>query len=182
MIKATDENLKELVHKGIEKYGPNADLNYIDTSEVIYMGFLFTNSYYDNSHFNGDISSWDTHNVRYMFNMFSGSFFNGDISRWDTHNVEDMSFMFSNSVFNQDISGWDVRSVEDMIYMFADTPFNHDINRWDISGVKNMYNIFYYSKYDKEITWDVNIEKLFTNSYDDYMDRMRLKMLESLCM
>ena len=41
--------------------------------------------------------------------------------------------------------------------------------------------MFYNSKYDKEITWDVDLKKLFYDSYDDYLDRRRLKILKSLC-
>jgi surface protein len=37
---------------------------------------------FNNSQFNGDISTWDVSNVQNMFGMFDKSQFNGDISRW----------------------------------------------------------------------------------------------------
>jgi surface protein len=54
--------------------------------------------------FNGDISNWDTHNVRTMRNLFNNTSFNGDISNWDTRNAIDMEGMFIGSKFNGDIS------------------------------------------------------------------------------
>ena len=42
---------------------------------------------FNDSSFNGDISSWDVSNVTNMGQMFSGSQFNGDISNWDVSNV-----------------------------------------------------------------------------------------------
>ena len=47
-----------------------------------------------NSKFDGDISKWDTSNVRYMRGMFYSSVFSGDISNWNTNRVEDMDYMF----------------------------------------------------------------------------------------
>jgi len=44
--------------------------------------------------FHGDISEWDTHNVKSMYSCFAYSQFNGDISRWDVSNVENMDWMF----------------------------------------------------------------------------------------
>ena len=112
-IKATDKNIKQLVKEGIEKYGPTGDFNYIDTSAVTDMSFLFFNI-----DFNGDISLWDTHNVMSMYCMFYKSSFNSDISGWDVHNVMDMTSMFEHSAFNGDISLWDVSHVE---YVFPKT-------------------------------------------------------------
>ena len=47
-------HLKSLVAQGIAEQGNNADLNYIDTSKVVVMDYLF-----DSSSFNGDISKWN---------------------------------------------------------------------------------------------------------------------------
>ena len=152
MIKATDENIKSLVDEGIKKYGPNADLNYIDTSEVTDMGFLF---------------SWRN--------------FNGDISLWDVSGILYMNDMFLNTNFNRDISKWDVHNVMTTTYMFYDSSFNRDINQWDISKVKCMTNMFYNKIYDQEITWDVDLKELFGDEYDNYLERRKLKLLKDLC-
>ncbi len=64
--------------KTIIKYSPNdADLNYLDVS-----------------------------NVTNMNNMFFNSLFNGDISQWDVSNVTDMRFMFYNSPLQDNPPHW----------------------------------------------------------------------------
>lgn len=151
-------------------------LNWIDTSEVTSMDYLFRNSYFNGDiskwdvssvqtmegmfadcyKFNGDISNWDTRNVRTMGHMFSNTSFNGDISNWDTHNVTDMEGMFVSSEFNQDISNWDTHNVRTMKNMFRKSKFNQDISKWDVSKVENMCGMFYESCFDGDISnWNV---------------------------
>lgn len=109
----------------IEEFN-NANLNWIDTSEITNMGYLFANL-----RFNGDISDWDVRNVKYMEGMFANSNFNGDISKWDVSNVERFDFMFNNSVFNQNISKWNVSNAKRMGFMFANSKFNQDMRNWN---------------------------------------------------
>ena len=116
-IKAHDGNICDIVNQEIEKYGNEADLNHINTSNVTDMGGLFAGS-----RFNGDISQWDVSNVKNMGCLFDSSAFNGDISQWDVSNVTDMAFMFDESEFNGDISQWDVSSVKKMKGMFGNCP------------------------------------------------------------
>ena len=54
------------------------------------------------SKFNGDISKWNTSNVKDMYAMFEDSQFNGDISAWDTSNVMDMEDMFKGSILEKE--------------------------------------------------------------------------------
>ena len=84
----------------------HADLNWIDTSEIYTMHYLFMESKFD-----GDISEWNVSNVESMYSMFAESNFNGDISNWDVHNVKDMRCMFQNTPFNQNISNWNVSNI-----------------------------------------------------------------------
>ena len=105
----------------------HADLNWIDTSEVTSLYFLF--AYSD---FNGDISEWDVSNVTSMAGLFCSGDFNGDISKWNTKNVIDMHSMFYNTTFNRNISNWNVKKVKNMNSMFANSSFNRDISKWEI--------------------------------------------------
>jgi surface protein len=71
-----DEEIKTLVRRcAYVFFGFNCDLNWIDTSKITNMEFLFKDS-----EFNGDISMWDVSNVTDMTSMFERSAFNGDIS------------------------------------------------------------------------------------------------------
>ena len=127
-------------------------LNWIDTSEITSMSFLFCQS-----KFNGDISKWDTSRVIRMEHMFRGTDFNGNISNWDVSKVIDMESMFQDSRFNGDISNWDVSGVQNMSHMFCDSDFNKDISQWDTHNVVNMKLMFYRSKFNGDISnWDVS--------------------------
>ena len=116
----TKEELEKIIKETIEEQGNNADLNFIDTSLISDMSFLF-----ESSDFNGDISNWDVSGVENMSYLFSNSEFNGDISQWDTSNVKDMSRIFNNSEFNGDISKWDVSNVKNMTKMFYISPLEY---------------------------------------------------------
>lgn len=109
-------DLRRAVEAAIATYGPECNLNWIDTSAIVDMSNLFT--YGKSVMFNGDISEWDTSNVVYMNEMFAGSVFDGDISRWNVIHVREMSKMFQDSNFNGDISEWDVSNVKIMARMF----------------------------------------------------------------
>ena len=109
----TGDELKEIINSRVFMYGPNCDLNDIDTSLITDMSFLF----YD-SEFNGDISKWDVSNVVNMKRMFTFSSFNGDISEWNVSNVLNTMKMFVLSKFNQDVSNWKINKNCDTNDMF----------------------------------------------------------------
>lgn len=121
----TKLELAWIIEETIEKEGLNCDLNFIDTSSITDMSWLF--SY---SQFNGDISMWDVSNVTDMYDMFSNSKFNGDISKWDVKNVRNMGGMFWNSQFNGDISKWDVANVRNKRFMLACCPLEKNPPEW----------------------------------------------------
>ena len=100
------------------------DIQYIFTNNKVICGES-TESMFENSKFNGDISNWDTSVIFDMECMFRGSIFNGDISNWDTSAVFDMRFMFYDSNFNGDISNWDTSNVENMTCMFENSPLKN---------------------------------------------------------
>ena len=135
----------------------NADLNYIDTSLIDDMSFLFSGDYGLNK-FNGDISKWNTENVTNMRSMFAFSEFNGNINDWDTGRVTNMNTMFyKNKAFNGDISEWNTSSVRAMYAMFEDSAFNNkSIGNWNVNNVEDMGNMLKNSPIDlgkgKELT------------------------------
>lgn len=133
----TREELSEIINQTIEKEGNNCNLNFIDTSNIEDMSWLFAYS-----SFNGDISKWDVSNVTNMKGMFKQSHFNGDISEWNVSNVTNMESMFQDSKFNGNISNWDVSNVKEMDCMFMDSKFNGDISKWNVSNVRNKRFMF----------------------------------------
>ena len=150
----TKEELKQVIEDTIKEKGNNCDLNFIDTSLITDMSYLF-----QHSNFNGDISKWNVSNVKTMEFMFCGSKFNGDISDWDVSNVKDMYAMFCGSSFNGDISKWNVSNVEGMNYMFYDSNFNRNISKWDVSNVEDMSYIFDKSPLKKKPEYQPKFEQ-----------------------
>ena len=137
------------IRRVMTAYGNEVDLNYIDTSGITDMSFLFSSSAYTSGKnlyaFNGDISTWDVSKVTNMKSMFAGAkSFNQDISGWDVSKVTNMKAMFHSATsFNQKIPKWDVSKVTNMELMFfGATSFNQDISRWDVSKVTNMRSMF----------------------------------------
>ena len=168
-IKPKDkEDLIDIIKKEIFRIqgtpnNPNwyADLNHIDTSEITDMSYLFSRKYGLNW-FNGDISRWDTSNVKNMTGMFFASHFDGNISRWDVSNVTNMEAMFSGSHFNGNISNWNVGNVTNMSEMFLGSNFNKDISKWNVSNVRDMGWMFARTQFNKDISnWNVsNVENI----------------------
>ena len=160
-----DEDINPLVRNYIKIFGYDCDLNWIDTSNVTDMGYLFD----EMRSFTGNVSEWDVSNVTDMGNMFGSTNFNGDLSKWDVSNVTNMDSMFEFSLFNGDISNWDVSNVTDMSYMFMESQFNGDISKWDVSNVEVMTCMFYKSQFNGDISkWDVsnviNMKRMFYKS------------------
>jgi surface protein len=113
----TKEELQELIRQELERQGPDADLNFIDVSDIEDMTFLFHHFYIRNI----KIDYWDVSNVRDMSNMFYNCpSFNCDLSNWDVHNVRNMYGMFMNCHnFNCNLRSWNMSKVTDVRFMFA---------------------------------------------------------------
>ena len=93
--------LMKIIKDTIKEQGNNCDLNFIDTSKIIDMSYLFYNT-----KFNGDISKWDVSNVKDMSLMFADSEFNGDTSKWDVSKGSLVYDMFDNSPLEKHEPKW----------------------------------------------------------------------------
>ena len=110
------DELRSIIEQEIKHQGPDADLNFIDTSFITDMSYLFSRSYDkvqvgDSVVFyirNIKIDQWDTSNVINMYSMFSGQMhFNCNLSHWNVRNVENLDFAFHGCYkLRCDLSGW----------------------------------------------------------------------------
>ena len=119
----------------------NEDISDWDVSSVTSMYYTFFGA----TSFNQDIGNWNVSSVTNMFATFLGaSTFNQDIGSWDTSSVTSTGLMFRNaSSFNQYIGDWDVSSVTFMNQMFMNaTAFDQDIGGWDVTSVTEMGSMF----------------------------------------
>ena len=157
---ATRKELRQLIDKELYKQGPDADLNFIDTSLTVRtacphdvitdMSWLFY--YFDIR--NIKIESWDTSNVTTMEGMFSDATkFNCDLSYWDVSKVTNMHSMFMNCYdFNCDLSCWDMSSVINVHFMLSMCKSFDEKNKPNHPGIKLLESI------DKEV-----VDEMTTN-------------------
>ena len=162
------------IKRAMDKHGNTVNLNYIDTSAITDMSYLFSSHSkgYRRQAFNGDISGWDVSNVTDMNSMFKGArSFNGDISKWNVSNVTDMSYMFKDATsFNGNISKWKVGKVIRMRYMFAGaTSFSGDISKWKVGKVNNMERMFENATaFNQDISgWDVSNVAIMIHMFEN---------------
>ena len=122
---------KEDLYELVRDCPTNADLNFLDVSEIIDMSGMFRQT-----DFNGQIENWDVSNVENMEFMFCDSEFNQPIGNWDTSCVENMEFMFCYSKFNQPIGNWNMFFVEEIGSMFIDSEFKSDIPKHNMTPIE----------------------------------------------
>lgn len=138
----TKNELWSIIEQELDKQGPDADLNFIDTSEIRDMSrlFSFLETYVEPR--NIKIDKWDTSNVTNMAFMFHNCYkFNCDLSRWDTSNVFNMTKMFYRcKYFKSDLSSWDVSKVRYISDMFYECPNMCDVYK---SQLNFNYNFIY---------------------------------------
>ncbi len=159
--------LQKEIREAAKAHGNDVDLNYIDTSQITDMSYLFR----DHTTFNGNISKWNTSkvtNMSYMF--FNATSFNQPLDNWNVSSVETMSYMFADAkAFNQSLDNWTVSSVEDMSGMFFNaTSFNQSLNNWTVSSVTNMSNMFRVAKaFNQSLNgWKVSSVTDMSNMFD----------------
>ena len=150
----------------------NIDLSNLDTSNVIYMSYMFANCFLlteiDLSKFNTskvaamdrmfyhcesieqlNVSLFDTSNVTTLKSMFNGCYklISLDLSNFNTEKVDDMSFLFKlcESLNELNISSFNTSNVTLMFSMFERCIelTSLDISCFDTSNVTDMNHMFY---------------------------------------
>jgi surface protein len=124
----------------------NLDITAIDIPNLASVTSTF-NMFYGCKILNGpvNINSWNTENINYMLQMFSGAkAFNQNIGSWNTSAVNNMRYMFSGAIaFNQNIGSWNTANVTNMFGVFdGATTFNQNIGSWNTTAVTDMSQMF----------------------------------------
>lgn len=149
---------------------------------------------FNQSTFNGDVSDWNTQNVKNMNSMFVGATeFNQDVSNWDVSNVQNMGSMFLQATsFNNDgkpLDWDDTAEVTDMSNMFnGASSFNQSISSWDTGNVTNMSSMFSNaSSFNQPIgNWDTgkvqDMSEMFEAAivFDQDLSGWNLRSIETL--
>ncbi|MEL0637644.1 BspA family leucine-rich repeat surface protein [Marinomonas sp. TI.3.20] len=128
-------------HGDLDRY---LDTPHACTSNVKVLNYAFQNQWA----FNGDIRSWDTHNVVSFISTFEGALnFNQNISSWNTVAGKYFKKMFYKaSSFNQNVSKWNMSASINIELMFAfASHFNVNLNKWCVATLKSSW---YYNNYD----------------------------------
>ena len=139
------EQLRSIIKYELEHQGPDADLNFIDTSLITDMSELFYGL--GNAIRNIKIDEWDVSNVKDMNGMFEGcNMFTGSgLGNWDVSNVTNMSNMFEGgaSFVGIGLENWDTSNVIHVSCMFhGATSFNGILSTWNTKNVVDMYKMF----------------------------------------
>lgn len=190
------EQLRSIIEQELKYQGPDADLNFIDTSEITDMSSLFI----DLKPQNIKIDEWDTSKVTNMKSMFAYCRkFNGiGLENWDLSSVEDIKSMFEYcSKFNSDLStwklpkitslyltfhkcsiftgsgieNWDVSNINDISYAFSGCKsLNCDFSYWDVSNVSQMQYAFKECEsLDCDLSsWATKVSRVLDMSYAFY--------------
>ena len=195
----TKEELVDIIRDAIVTYGKEVDLNFIDTSKITDMSYLFASPFpplfssdyfsgYGFDNFNGNISKWDVSNVKDMSYMFLDNFeFNQPLNDWDVSHVTNMYCMFGDAEsFNQPLDQWDVSNVTEMENMFCGAKnFNQPLDKWNVSNVKNMSRMFAYSSFNQPLDkWNVsNVTSMVgmfdhNKAFNQPLDKWNTKNLE----
>ena len=134
--------LRTIIKQELERQGPDADLNFIDTSKITAMSSLF----FELNIRNIKIDKWNMSNVESTRNMFVGhkEFTGSGLENWDVSRVKDMAYMFFDcNTLNCNLSNWNISNVTDMNAMFyCCTSFDCDLSSWCISDVLDKCNMF----------------------------------------
>ena len=130
--------------EGMENLQSIVGMEYLYTSEVKYMDFMFAGC---TSLTSLDISHFNTDKVTRMDGMFYGceKFTSLDVSHFNTSNVTDMSWMFTDceSLTSLDLSHFNTGKVTKMSYMFRGNALTSlDLSNFNTANVTTMEDMF----------------------------------------
>lgn len=168
---SSKSKLVYIIKSCIDKIGINGNYNWIDTSGVDDMSWIFSNdSNFGKSigYFDGDISLWDMSNVKYANGMFCDSAFTGDVSKWDVSNLREAAYMFAYTPVDYDVSKWNVSNLVNGYRMLYYTKTSCDVSQWDISSLKKYKDMFTGTYIPRRCVdnWDIpDKHELFMASY-----------------
>lgn len=137
--KLTNDNIHDVIKDTLKALGPNADLNFFDTSEITKMDDLFNVNETGCVDFNGDVSGWDVSYVYTFDSMFENcKKFDCDLSRWELgkQSISMDGMFFKCESFNQDISSWnlDAQKLKRCASMFKNCEtFEQDLSSWKMN-------------------------------------------------
>lgn len=132
------ENIIIEVSKPKECY----QLENLDVSQIedFYVAFLC-------SLYNGNKLNWNTSKAKNMERMFEESIFDGDLSTFNLENCRTINGMFYGAKFNNDsLNNWNVSNIEEMYCTFNNSEFCGDISNWNINPDVDMAATFNYNK------------------------------------
>ena len=130
---------------GMENLKTIIGMNYLNTSEVIYMIRMFSEC---SSLKSLNVSNFNTAKVTHMHYMFNecSSLESLDVSGWNTANVTTMSYMFYNcgGLTSLNVSGWNTANVTNMECMFVSCSglTSLDLSGWNTANVTDMMYLF----------------------------------------
>lgn len=121
----TKEELLDSIRKYIDilkpRRGETVDLNWIDTSKIDDMSWLFEDKSTKRG-LNYDVSKWDVSNVKHFTAMFSWcTKFDCDLSKWDVSNGEHFGGMFKHctSFKGKGLDKWNIDPHAHTYQMFS---------------------------------------------------------------
>lgn len=166
-----NEHLKKLIERELSLQGAGADLNHIDVSGIHDFSNLF-----EDTHFVGTVSAWDTSKGVTFSRMFAKSLFDGDLSKWDIGSAVDTSAMFRHGAFKGDVSRWNTANVKTMESMFQGPGNNpRGVDQWNVSQVDTFFRMFRHNPHVFDLANWVPHPCAYTDSFMDVTPLTRSK-------
>lgn len=149
-VKDYDE-LDTILDNLVKFVSPKANANWIDLSNLTKLPSF-------PKRFDGDISRWNTHNIKDMSSLFSGLDHipgHSDITKWDVSNVINISYMFSSFSDKlaalQVLKNWHLKpeKCRRVLSIYNKEQYNEiviDLSNFDFSNTNDAWKFLYIKK------------------------------------